>query len=57
MSVKNDIRSELEAHRGEDISGQYLAEKLGVSRNAVWKAINSLKNVKVKRLMSTTALA
>ena len=26
MSVKNDIRSELEAHRGKDISGQYLAE-------------------------------
>lgn len=48
MSVKNDIRSELEAHRGEDISGQYLAEKLGVSRNAVWKAINSLKTTDIK---------
>ena len=53
MSVKNDIRSELEAHRGEDISGQYLAEKLGVSRNAVWKAINSLKNDGYKITSST----
>lgn len=44
MSLKNDIRSELEAHREKNISGQYLAEKFGVSRNAVWKAVNSLKN-------------
>ena len=53
MSVKNDIRLELEAHRGEDISGQYLAEKLGVSRNAVWKAINSLKNTDIKLHLPT----
>jgi len=33
----------LEQNKGKNISGQELAEKLGVSRTAVWKAINSLK--------------
>lgn len=43
MSVKNDVLHMLEQNKGKSISGQELAEKLGVSRTAVWKAINSLK--------------
>ena len=43
MTVKNRVLSQLEANRGEDISGEALARELGVSRAAVWKAINSLK--------------
>jgi len=44
MSVKSEIIHILEQCRGERISGQELAERLGVSRTAVWKAINSLKD-------------
>ena len=43
MSVKEAVLSKLEQHRGKDISGEALAKELGVSRAAVWKAINSLK--------------
>ncbi len=43
MSVKNDVLQILEKNKGNSISGQELAENLGVSRTAVWKAINSLK--------------
>ena len=45
MSLKSEILKELEANRDTDLSGQMLAEKLGVSRNAVWKAVNALKDV------------
>ncbi|UKI38304.1 MAG: helix-turn-helix domain-containing protein [Clostridiales bacterium] len=30
-------------NRGESFSGQELAKKLNVSRNAVWKAVGELK--------------
>ncbi len=43
MSVKSDVLNMLEQNKGKSISGQQLAEILGVSRTAVWKAINSLK--------------
>jgi len=43
LSVKNDVLHMLEQNKGANISGQELAEKLGVSRTAVWKAINALK--------------
>lgn len=43
MSVKTEVLHILERYKGESISGQELAEKLGVSRTAVWKAINLLK--------------
>ncbi len=33
----------LEEHRGEYLSGERIAEKLGLSRNAVWKSVASLK--------------
>lgn len=43
VKLKNKILYELELNRGRDLSGQLLADKFGVSRNAVWKAIKALK--------------
>ncbi len=43
MTLKHELLLALESNRNTDISGQMLAEKLGVSRNAIWKAINALK--------------
>lgn len=43
MNLKIEILKMLETHRDTDISGQALAERFGVSRNAVWKAVNALK--------------
>ena len=42
MELKDEILSELE--NNEYISGETLAEKLFVSRNSVWKAVNKLRN-------------
>lgn len=44
MSIKEEILYELELNRGNVLSGQSLADKYGVSRNAVWKAIKLLKD-------------
>lgn len=41
--LKSEILKELEKNKGVAVSGGKLAEALGVSRTAVWKAINSLK--------------
>jgi len=43
MSVRDEVLFQLEQHRGEFLSGQELAQKLFVSRNAVWKAVASLR--------------
>lgn len=43
MTLKNDLLKELESNRQQAISGQKLAEKFGVSRNAIWKAITALR--------------
>ncbi len=43
MSTKSRIIEILEENRNEYISGQELAQRLGVSRNAVWKTIKSLE--------------
>ena len=43
MSTKNRILELLEQQRGESISGEHLARVLGISRNAVWKAIKELQ--------------
>ena len=43
MSVKFEILKILEENKGKTFSGETLAAKLHVSRNAVWKAVNSLK--------------
>lgn len=43
MSTKTELIRLLESRRGEDLSGEELAKELGVSRAAVWKAINALR--------------
>ncbi len=41
--VKDEVLQALEACRGARLSGGKLAEKLGVSRAAIWKAVESLR--------------
>ena len=41
--MKQNILNMLEAHRGQYISGEELADNFNVSRSAVWKIINSLR--------------
>ena len=41
--VKDKVLAALEAHRGQAVSGGDLAAELGVSRNAVWKAVGQLR--------------
>ncbi len=43
MTVKDRVLTVLEARRGEWFSGEALAQELGVSRSAVWKAISQLR--------------
>ena len=43
MSVKTEVLKLLEGSRDRDLSGQDIAESLGVTRAAVWKAVKSLK--------------
>ena len=43
MSTKSRVLEYLEGHRGVEVSGQGLADELGVSRNAVWKAVAALR--------------
>ncbi|MDD2370408.1 MAG: biotin--[acetyl-CoA-carboxylase] ligase [Firmicutes bacterium] len=43
MSLINNLLSILEQNRNTYISGQELAEKLGVSRTGIWKAIKRLE--------------
>ena len=43
VQIRDAVLSELERHRGEYISGEELAKRLHVSRNAVWKAIGALR--------------
>lgn len=43
MKLKEKILSLLNEKNTEFVSGQYLAEVCNVSRNAVWKAVNSLR--------------
>lgn len=43
MNVKESLLNTLAASGGSYISGAALAESLGVSRNAVWKAVRSLE--------------
>lgn len=44
MTSKEAILEMLEAGKGKFLSGEEIAAKLNISRNAVWKNINSLKN-------------
>ena len=42
MSVKEELLQILTENAGQEISGQELADRLKVSRTAVWKAVNGL---------------
>ena len=43
MGTKERLLSLLEQHKGEYLSGEELAGRLQVSRTAVWKAVNALR--------------
>ncbi len=43
MNIKTEILNILNKNVGKTISGGELAKNLGVSRNTIWKAINTLK--------------
>ena len=43
MRIQDAVLDALEKNRGEYLSGEQLASSLGVSRNAVWKAIQKLE--------------
>lgn len=43
MNVKNEVIKALAGADGDYISGEALAESLGVSRNSIWKAVKSMK--------------
>lgn len=43
ISVKEQVLTILNENRGNSYSGQNLADEIGVSRTAVWKAINLLR--------------
>jgi BirA family biotin operon repressor/biotin-[acetyl-CoA-carboxylase] ligase len=43
MSTKKKLLALLEENRGQNISGQYIAQQLNVSRTAVWKAVKELE--------------
>ena len=43
MSTKEKVLAALENADGNYVSGTALAETLGISRNSVWKAVNSLR--------------
>lgn len=44
MGTKEEILTLFESHRGSYLSGEEIAEKLFVSRTAVWKAVKILRN-------------
>ena len=43
MALKQDVLAALIEYRGSIVSGEHLAQRFGVSRAAVWKAIAALK--------------
>ncbi len=43
MAIKFEVLKQLQESKGEWISGQELANLTGVTRNSVWKAINTLR--------------
>lgn len=44
LTLKEEILRLLDENRGETISGEEMAKRLYVSRNAVWKAVCALRN-------------
>ncbi|MDY3301863.1 MAG: biotin--[acetyl-CoA-carboxylase] ligase [Lachnospiraceae bacterium] len=48
MATRDKILSLLEEHKNSYVSGAEIAEKLGLSRNAIWKAIEELRKTGYK---------
>ena len=44
MSTKDELLLLFEKNKGTFLSGEEIAESLQISRTAVWKAVNSLRN-------------
>lgn len=44
MSIKEKVLEHLEASYGKSVSGSAIAESLGITRSAVWKAVNILRS-------------
>ncbi len=44
MSTREKVGDYLNAHDGEFVSGEELSAKLGISRSAVWKAVEGLRD-------------
>lgn len=44
LSTKEQLLTLFENNKGTYLSGEEIAEKLSISRSAVWKAVNSLRN-------------
>ena len=44
MGTKEKLLALFEENKGTYFSGEDIAEKLAVSRTAVWKAVNSLRD-------------
>lgn len=44
MTTKHLVLEILEQNRGQSISGEYIAERLNLSRNMIWRAIKDLRN-------------
>ena len=44
MKTKEKILEILEQNKGSFVSSRILTEKINVSRNAIWKAVNDLKD-------------
>ncbi|MFT3983713.1 MAG: biotin--[acetyl-CoA-carboxylase] ligase [Lachnospiraceae bacterium] len=53
MALKQEVLQILEENRGKSVSGEEMAARLSVSRNAVWKVIRVLKAEGVEILAGT----
>ena len=50
MRVKDAVAACLTEASGQYLSGETLAQKLGVSRNAVWKAVRLLQDLRARKV-------
>ena len=50
MTTKDELLKLFEANKGIYYNGEQIAAKLGVSRNAIWKAVTALREKAVTAL-------
>ena len=50
MTTRETLLALFEKNKGFYISGEYIAQNLGVSRTAVWKAVKKLQKERSKNL-------